>query len=105
MGPRGTGDGLELSAEDKMQSQWLSNWRGKQYTLILLLVLPEHLFTVDVYAETNRIRDEGCWWLAQQKGRGEQSFNSGQGGGNAMLSQVPLPKLEGSRLRVLNLRK
>ena len=105
MGPRGTGDGLELFAEENMQPQRLLSWCGKQYTLILLLVLPEHLFAVDVYAESNEIGDEGCWWLAQPKGRGEQPFNSGQRRGNVMLSQVPRPNLDSSSLRVLDLRK
>ena len=63
------------------------------------LVLPEHLFTVDVNAEYNSIGDEGCWWLTQPKGRGEQPFSSSQGQGNAMLNEGPCP----SMLRVLNL--
>ena len=78
---------------------------GRTVHLHPALVLPENPFTVNVYVGFNEIGDEGCWWLTQPKGRGEQPFSSGQGQGNAILSEVIRPKLEGSRLRVLDLGK
>ena len=78
---------------------------GRTVHLHPALVLPEHLFTVDVYVGPNHIGDEGCWWLTQPKGRGGQPFSNDLLQGNTIINKVPLLKLEGSRMRVLNLCK